>query len=1026
MRPIRLTMQAFGPYAGRETVDFREALENGLFGIYGPTGSGKSTIFSAMTFALFGEAAKSDQETSTLRSDHAVADCPTEVEFVFEVGDRRYLIRRRPEQMRPKQRGEGETKDQHEAWFFDATGINVDAISAVNCGKIIAEKKVGAVKAAVAQHLGYGAEQFKQIVLLPQGKFETFLTAKTDERLKILRELFDVSLYKRLAVKMKEDARAAEEAVRRDREVCARRLEQEEFESPDALQAGIAEAKQTHVKILARAKELHKKAQEAETQLSKATQLDAKFREHESATNELEMLGSKTEQVRSWTTTLRDARIAHTLLDVEAAEIQAESDVRNALNDLNNANKNSETAQSKAERAKTKLSKEKEKASEIELLRHNGHTLAQFSKTLEAAESLKGEVHTAKTVFTAAARAFDAADKKQKNLTKNQSNASRELQAARNAAEQRGSLTAQVEAAKQSLDLAITYEKADKALTKAREQLTQASAGQAKKVAAAKTAQKQFDAAEAALAGAQAQHLAEKLVEGAPCPVCGSIDHPSPTKGTAESAGLDRAFRDAKTALDGARQSESSALAEVSSAKTKVQERQSSIDAIQKPEQNAQSLREIVDTLEDQIEALGPIVDVGQLEGDLENIEADIEKTAEAVDRARTTKQKADTDLALANQKLEGALSAIPVELQDEEALAAAIAVNEKAIEAKGAARQEAEEEEQAAREHALGAKKDAESAERAHEVAFKRLEAAQTTFANRLDENGMTVEQYHSNKAKIADIKTLDVAITAHEKALAIAKEKVNSTSKEIKGVERPNLEILKQAGTEAIEARDAANAEAAKAEARVSQLKRLLSGISAELKRIEKFERKTASLRDLAAVFNANNHARLDLETFAIGAMFDQVLRAANMRLGPMTSGRYTLEREVEGGKGIARRGLGICVNDIYTGRPRATSTLSGGETFIAALALALGLSDIVESVSGGIRLDTIFIDEGFGSLDTENDAGTLDQVLQTLTDLVGQNRAVGLISHVSLVQQSIPNGFWISKKPSGSHVEERGVLI
>ena len=153
----------------------------------------------------------------------------------------------------------------------------------------------------------------------------------------------------------------------------------------------------------------------------------------------------------------------------------------------------------------------------------------------------------------------------------------------------------------------------------------------------------------------------------------------------------------------------------------------------------------------------------------------------------------------------------------------------------------------------------------------------------------------------------------------------------------------------------------------------------------------------------------------------MFDQVLQAANLRLQPMSSGRYSLEREFEG-KGGGRRGLGICVHDIHTGKARATATLSGGETFIAALSLALGLSDIVESVSGHIRLDTIFIDEGFGSLDTDNDTGTLDQVLQTLQDLVGDNRAVGLISHVQLVQHAIPNGFTIKKTATGSHVEAR----
>ena len=181
MRPVRLTMQALGPYAGREVVDFRDAVAAGLFGIYGQTGAGKSTIFSAMTFALFGEAARPEQDIASLRSDHAEPDLPTEVELIFEVGERRYVVRRQPEQMRPKRRGGGETQVPHEAYLFDATGLALEDISQETPGKVVAEKKVGAVRSAIAEILGYGAAEFRQIVLLPQGKFEAFLTAARPE-----------------------------------------------------------------------------------------------------------------------------------------------------------------------------------------------------------------------------------------------------------------------------------------------------------------------------------------------------------------------------------------------------------------------------------------------------------------------------------------------------------------------------------------------------------------------------------------------------------------------------------------------------------------------------------------------------------------------------------------------------------------------------------------------------------------------------------------------------------------------------
>ena len=188
------------------------------------------------------------------------------------------------------------------------------------------------------------------------------------------------------------------------------------------------------------------------------------------------------------------------------------------------------------------------------------------------------------------------------------------------------------------------------------------------------------------------------------------------------------------------------------------------------------------------------------------------------------------------------------------------------------------------------------------------------------------------------------------------------------------------------------------------------------------ERLETETGPLRGLADLANGKNDFKMTLETFAIGAMFDQVLEAANMRLGPMTRGRYRLTRGLEASGGRSKRGLEIEVFDINTGKARATATLSGGETFIAALALALGLADVVESLSGKVRMDTIFIDEGFGSLDTENGAGTLDQVIQVLAALTEGSRAVGLISHVGLVQEAIPQGFYVRSTPSGSRVEER----
>ncbi len=280
---------------------------------------------------------------------------------------------------------------------------------------------------------------------------------------------------------------------------------------------------------------------------------------------------------------------------------------------------------------------------------------------------------------------------------------------------------------------------------------------------------------------------------------------------------------------------------------------------------------------------------------------------------------------------------------------------------------------------------------------------------------------------AEIADpdidlIGELEGSIVEFDKGLAAARGRQTAAGNAVGSAQRPVMEPFRLSCNQAQVAADDASRHSAEAQQKHRVLLELQTSLADELKNLQSLEQSSGSLRGLAEAFDGQNELRTSLETFAIGAMFDQVLEAANLRLDPMTSGRYRFERDTVSVGGRSKRGLDVRVHDIETGRAREIITLSGGETFIAALSLALGLSDIVEMTNGAIRLDTIFIDEGFGSLDTENDAGTLDQVLQVLQNIVGERRAVGLISHVPLVQQAVPNGFTVHKGVNGSQIAVR----
>ncbi|MGO4855305.1 AAA family ATPase [Phaeovulum sp. W22_SRMD_FR3] len=1029
MRPVRLTLQAFGPYAGREVIDFRAAVAAGLFGIYGQTGSGKSTIFSAMTFALFGEAAKSEQEASSLRSDHAGADLLTEVELVFDIGANRYVILRRPEQRRPKQRGQGETREPHEAFLFDATGMALGEITAGHRGKILAEKKVGVVAAAVVDLLGYGPAQFRQIVLLPQGRFETFLAAKTKERVEILRELFDVSLYRRLVARTRAEAEAAEREIREERALSVRRLSAEGFESAEALTAGIVTVTAAQVleqEAAARSRALVAGAQQA---LQAAQAVEMQFQAAISAQEARAAVRAQVPDMAQLAARLRDAEGARGLLDVEALVLKAAAEATAAAGEVQAKEELAAAAGAAAATAAGALAAEQARADETDMLRRQVETLARHQEVLVQAAGMRDATLRADQQAKAAQAAHSGAVAALASLAEARKRQAEVLKAARQTAEARQNLTvvlAQREAARAAAEV---FETAEAARVQAAQDVARQEglcAADRQRLSEARAA---VEAATAHLAQAQAAQLAAQLRPGAPCPVCGAETHPAPAQGGAaeaglEGAGLDEAARRATSLWEQADAQARRSEGALGVAQGALAVRAQSLAALTRPADSAASLRAAEAETRKALSALPAPGDLGEAEAQLDRLDQEMATAETTRDQRRDARAEAETGAATAQARLAEMLSVVPEALRDPAALAQTLAREQGALRARVAAQQAAETAAQATREADLSARKDLEAAERYAALCHERHADAARDLAARLSAAGLTAAAFAALKPAIASIDADRATLAEHDRRLRNAEEAAASLAAAIQGLERPDLDAAAADLAAAEVALTEANATAAATGARRAQLAALQDELTATFARLEAAEAATGPLRELAALFDAKNALNLDLETFAIGAMFDQVLGAANQRLGPMTSNRYRLEREMEGA-GRGRRGLGIQVFDIFTGKARPTATLSGGETFIAALALALGLADIVESASGKVRLDTIFIDEGFGSLDTENGSGTLEQVLQVLGTLVSQNRAVGLISHVPLVQDAIPNGFYVRKDLSGSHVEARGLL-
>lgn len=1024
MRPIKLTLSAFGPYGGAETIDFREATNAGLFGIYGPTGSGKSSIFSAISFALFGEGAKEEQGIGTMRSDFAPEDLLTEVSLQFELGAKRYYVRRQPDQARPKARGEGHTMQPHAAWLFDVSEVAIDDVGPDCCGVPLAERKVSVVLSHVEGLLGYGAQQFRQIVLLPQGRFERFLVSNSKDRLEILRELFDVSLYRRLTEKLKADAANIRREIEDGYRLHGHRLQTEGFASSDELTDGIASALERYGFAQLSVSETATVLAVANKAYAAAEEQEKRFAEVEAASAALQQLVVQSQTFEAMRTRKSRAELARRISDLDTSVADAQRRYSAAIEAHSNAEIAASEASASLSAASAMLLDLRSREPEIEDLARKIDQLNRHKQVLVDAAERLADLETAEVVLERARLAHSQAtdtETEAADLCEEQETA---LAAAQANALERHELNGARDGLKSELDAAQAFVKATQAVGLSQDAYEKASAiardaqaHHAEAVAVAETHERAF-------ISAQASVLSQRLQDGHPCPVCGASQHPEPAHGSGDAGALEKAWRDAQGAALAASKADSEAQAAASSARATLNAKRAALDELAEPKRGVSDIDGDLQRVLAKVNALGPDVDIGLLTKELDDERKRKLAATEALQQARDALGLATTAEALARQAYDEKIASVPEKLRQQDGLQTAIDAATADLSGRKQALADADARQRELDAIAIKAAAELRSAASAVSDTEIDLAAKQTAFEARLTELGMAEADYRAAIPDIAEIPALEKAIAGFDTALVEARARDTMARNAVGNAQRQSLEPYRLSCVQAQAAADEAVQQSAAAKQKHQSLIDLQTSLADQLENLRTLEQSSGALRGIAEAFDGQNEMRTTLETFAIGAMFDQVLEAANLRLDPMTSGRYRFERDTVSVGGRSKRGLDVRVHDIETGRAREIITLSGGETFIAALSLALGLSDIVEMTNGAIRLDTIFIDEGFGSLDTDNDAGTLDQVLQVLQNIVGERRAVGLISHVPLVQQAVPNGFTVHKGANGSQIEVRSM--
>lgn len=1020
MRPLALTMQAFGPFAGREHVDFAMLGENPLFLIHGPTGAGKSSILDAICVALYGDSAGGERRAAQMRSHHAPEELPTEVVFEFALGADRYRASRSPEQPRPSRRArDGYVTEPARAELSRWRDGAWHALAA----------RPADVDREVRRLLGLELEQFRQVVLLPQGRFREALNADSARREQILETLFATGIHRRLQEDLARQAASLRERHAQASGVTATLLSQRGVPDAAALAAAIVEARAEVARLSTEQDRLARREADALAALDAARALAARFEEHRAATSALDALVADADRARG----LRERRDAGRRATAAGASYQRLVDGRTRLAAATTEAEAREASLAAARRAHDerhaawqRLREEVAVADRRREERRQLTTIAQEQRELSELRRREAQ---------AASRLAEAG-------------AAREEQARRLAADElaRGEAASRIEALSAE---AATVAVREAELERAR-RASEAAAALAAAQTDARAAERAFERARSnrerassELASARAAHdrafgawraaraaaLATTLVEGDPCPVCGSRSHPSPASDSADADGDDERLERAARALQEAqeRDVESAGLfaraqSDLAVARSRVEERERRA-AAERPADDAghESHDGRLARLEAGLLAARRAIDLLAAERRrLATLEAGLAEARTRLDALRSREQDAREVTVATRTMVQEREERIPARWRDPAALESRLAELDRSIAAHEAALAEADEAARTTSGKMAAAGAAAEAARRAAADARQACDAAQAAFERECAAAGFADERSFADAMLSAsELAELDREVARHEQALAGARERLARAAAGIAGCEPPDIAAAERALGQARTELQALAAARARVELRLEDDARLAARLEETAGAIARLEQEFALVGRLADMAGGRNERRLTFQRYVLATLLDDVLVQASVRLRAMSRGRYWLRRREEVGDKRSAQGLAIEVFDDDTGRPRPVTTLSGGEGFLAALALALGLSDVVGAHAGGVRLETLFVDEGFGSLDPE----ALDLAMRALLDLRAQGRCIGIISHVEELRRQVGIGIEVVAGAAGSRIRGAG---
>lgn len=916
MRPLELTMSAFGPYAGRLSLDMSRLGKSGLYLITGDTGAGKTTIFDAITFALYGTASGDVRDSSMLRSKNADPDSSTSVRLKFSYGDKVYTVERRPEHDRPSKRGEGMVRQRGEATLEYPDGRMLSGLRDVD--------------RAIVDIIGLDRSRFMQIAMIAQGAFLKLLLAPTDQRVKIFRDIFKTEKYEILTERLRDESRRLNEALKACRERVGAYLRS--VRTPDGVDRAVFDSAADGDIPYERALDLLAALIENDNTVIKEKESELSALEKESADNFLEL--SNLKKMRS--------------LTLEIAEAEKQCDISSKGLII------AEKAFAEAEKRRPYIVESREVLARME------SELLDYDKLDRLADDLTKEERK----LEALRASLELARRENAAMTERKRRLGEEivrlqglvpcLEEARNERIRREALCSKIDV------VVNTINQRKSALTELEaRQRSLADAMERRLIA-----ERNYSTLNNLFLSMQAGILARELREGEPCPVCGSIHHPSPAK-----------VRDCAPSE-----------AELNAAESELR----TVDEF------CRALANDCAEAKGRAEQLDRAVSLA-----LEEINKEENMTEGSAQMRLDSEKRALVDAAELEERLSTEIKALTVAEGEREALDKAM--NENSVETARLSEQE-----KTVVDRILKMREDMQTYN--SKLQFKSKNEAESKISV-LKEDVVRAEEAILNAAeelKAAELSHSVATATLGEKKRTLAQMRVCDSAE----VENRRTQLDEKINTVkqlliSHNSRHSANTSA-------------LASINAELLNMGVRDNELRQVRALAATAGGENliGGKIRLETYVQGKYFDSIISKANIRLSVMSEGRYELRRSTRQ-DARSQSGLELDVLDRYNGSLREAASLSGGESFMASLSLALGLSDEVQSRAGGIRLETMFVDEGFGSLDSD----TLALAIRALSGVASEDRLIGIISHVAELKSKIERQIVITKKKSGgSHAEIR----